>query len=61
MIEQHKLHISFLKEHDMLTKENKYLIDEKISNVFELVEGRGEKKRKNTVDNNNDVDMRVSY
>ena len=60
MIEQHKLHMRFLKEHDRLTKEKKYLIVWKIIDVFELIEGRSEKK-KNVVDNNNDVDMRVSY
>ena len=61
MIEQHKLHISFLKEHDMLTKEKKNLIVGKMFDVFELIEGRSEKKRENTVDYINDVDMRVNY
>ena len=45
MIEQHTLHIKFLKENDTLTKEKKDLTVGKISDVFELIEGKSEKKR----------------
>ena len=61
MIEQHNLHMKFLKEHGMLTKEKSNFIIGKVSDVFELIEGRSEKKREKTIGNNNDVDMRVSY
>ena len=34
MIEKHKLHMKFLKDHDILNKEKKDLIVGKITNVF---------------------------
>ena len=46
MIEQRKLNMNFLKEHDMLTGEKKDTIIGKISDMFEIIEGRSEKKRK---------------
>ena len=44
MIEQRKLHMNFLKEHDILTAESKNSIYSKISNIFEIIEGRTLKK-----------------
>ena len=44
MIEQHKLHLDFLKENDMLVDGKKEDIVGKISYIFDVIEGRrGEK------------------
>ena len=50
MIEQHKLHVNFLKEHDMLTDDSKNSIVSKMFHIFEIIEGRTLKKRKGTSD-----------
>ena len=59
MIDQHKSHMNFLKEHDMLTDTKKSEIVGKISHVFEIIEGRSERKRK-SLDVINDESRRVS-
>ena len=47
MIEQHKLHIKFLKDNDILPDDKKTDIIQKIEYVFSIIEGRsGERKRK---------------
>ena len=40
MIEQHKLHLDFLKENDMLVDGEKEDIVDKISYIFDVIEGR---------------------
>ena len=60
MIEQHKLHVNFLKEHDMLIDESKNTIVSKISHIFEIIEGRALKKRRGASDGD-DVCRIVSH
>ena len=52
MIDQHKLHMNFLNDTEILTDEKKEMIVDKISYVFEIIEGRLEKKRNHSPDDN---------
>ena len=60
MIEQHKLHMNFLKENDMLLDGKKEDIVGKISYIFEIIEGRRQKKRKCGDDDDINGDRKVS-
>lgn len=46
MIKQHKSHIIFLKDRGMLTDAKKDEIVDKISYVFDIINGRSERKRR---------------
>ena len=50
MIEQHKLHLNFLKDNDMLVDGKKEEIVGKISYIFEIIDSRREKKRTRSPD-----------
>ena len=50
MIEQHKLHLTFLKDNDMLVDGKKEDIVGKISYIFEIIESRSGKKRRHSPD-----------
>lgn len=50
MIEQHKLHLDFLKENDMLVDGEKEDIVDKISYIFDVIEGRRGGKRTRSPD-----------
>ena len=50
MIEQHKLHLNFLKDNDMLVDGKKEEIVGKISYIFEIIDSRKEKKRTRSPD-----------
>ena len=60
MIEQHKLHMNFLKENDMLLDGKKEDIVGKISYIFEIIEGRRQKKRKCSEDDDINGGRKVS-
>ena len=50
MIEQHKLHLTFLKDNDMLVDGKKEDIVGRISYIFEIIESRSRKKRSRSPD-----------
>ena len=50
MIEQHKLHLTSLKDNDMLVDGKKEDIVGKISYIFEIIESRSRKKRSHSPD-----------
>ena len=50
MIEQHKLHLNFLKDNDMLVDGKKEDIVGKISYIFDVIEGRRGEKRTRSPD-----------
>ena len=51
MIQQHKLHMEFLKDNDMMTDDRKLKVVENIECIFQIIEGRiSESNRKRNPD-----------
>ena len=51
MIQQHKLHMEFLKDNDMMTDDRKLKVVENIECIFQIIEGRiSESNRKRNTD-----------
>ena len=60
MIEQHKLHMDFLKENELLLDGKKEEIVGNMSYIFEIIEGRRVRKRNCSDDEENDGHRKVS-
>ena len=59
MIDQHKLHVNFLKENELLLDGKKEEIVGKIFYIFEIIEDERVRKRNRSVDEDNDGHRKI--